>query len=140
MNSKLNIPFVGSGEKPKQEIVCSLLLTSTPHDHAPGWNKHFALISEVCVKVRTLSLHFHDHQHINTGNLKYVHTRHHADPESSSNLGVEPTEAVYSRDEVGGPLRNAQAGEKLVEEEETVARSTKVYSNSALLPATYYTL
>ncbi|KAF9072841.1 hypothetical protein BDP27DRAFT_366344 [Rhodocollybia butyracea] len=102
--------------------------TSTPHDHAPGWNEHLASTSEAYVKADRSGV---SPQELAEKTIKYVHARHHADPESSNNL--EPTEAVYSRDEVGGPLRHARPGEKVMEEEEeTVEKSTKVYSNSSL--------
>ena len=74
--------------------------TSSPHEHAPGWNEHLASASEAHVKadksvdtsVETLTRQ----------TIERVKHRHHADDVT---IG---TEAVYEKDEIEGPLKSAR--------------------------------
>jgi hypothetical protein len=106
--------------------------TSTPHEHAPGWNEHLATASEASVKV--LSSSFSSPlPHLvqadkSTGSIfdlqrktvEYVSARH--SPEDQS------CEATYSHDSVLGPLRSAEGAEDLHTHHEGVQKKKAVRS------------
>ncbi|KAJ3714164.1 hypothetical protein FB446DRAFT_784527 [Lentinula raphanica] len=111
-----NDPHVLDTEK-KRNLSKTQHGTSTPHDHAPGWNEHLASASEAHVKADRSTA---SPSELADRTIKYIHDRH--SPENA----VQPTEASFSRDEVGGPLSQAQGKEQEVVEESTVEKkSTK---------------
>nr|GAT60697.1 predicted protein [Mycena chlorophos] len=69
--------------------------TSTPHkSHAPGWNEHLASASEASVKADKATGNPLDLQ---KATVEYIQARH------------SPDEAIYSHDQVDGPLSSAKA-------------------------------
>ncbi|KAK0469728.1 uncharacterized protein EV420DRAFT_1496258 [Desarmillaria tabescens] len=89
--------------------------TSTPIDNAPGWNEALATASEASVKA--------DHSDYSPAELQkrtveYLTSRH--SPEER----VEPTFALYTRDEVEGPLSSAQGFEDQDDHAEEVVKRT----------------
>ncbi|KAJ4477308.1 hypothetical protein J3R30DRAFT_3703625 [Lentinula aciculospora] len=95
--------------------------TSTPHDHAPGWNEHLASASEAHVKADRSTA---SPSELTEKTIKYIHDHH--SPEND----VQPTEAYYSRDEVDGPLGQAHGsdGEVFEETVEKKKTTTKVFA------------
>jgi len=90
--------------------------TSTPHDHAPGWNEHLASASEANVMAdkSTNSL-----EEMTEKTVKYVQSRHHADDTIASR------QSAQNRDSVEGPLGTAKGEEHegYVEETTTVKKT-----------------
>ncbi|KAJ3786104.1 hypothetical protein GGU10DRAFT_386957 [Lentinula aff. detonsa] len=116
-----NDPNVLDTEK-KRNLSKTQHGTSTPHKHAPGWNEHLASASEAHVKADRST---GSPSELADQTIKYIHERH--SPENA----VQPTEASFSRDEVGGPLGQAQGSDREVIEEEIVEKkSTKKMSVS----------
>ncbi|KAI0041174.1 hypothetical protein FA95DRAFT_1501821 [Auriscalpium vulgare] len=72
--------------------------TSSPIDHAPGWNEHLASSSEAYVKA--------DQDLSNPAELA-KRTAAHMTAKHSSEERMESSSASYDRDEVGGPLKSA---------------------------------
>ncbi|KIK62965.1 hypothetical protein GYMLUDRAFT_41263 [Collybiopsis luxurians FD-317 M1] len=107
-----NDPEVLDKEK-KRNLSKTQHITSTPHDHSPGWNESLASASEAHVKADRSTA---SPQELAEKTIKYVHNRHSAEND------VQPTEALYSREEIGGPLGKAKGGEEVVEQ--TVEKST----------------
>ncbi|KAK0500432.1 hypothetical protein EDD18DRAFT_1349311 [Armillaria luteobubalina] len=83
--------------------------TSTPLDNAPGWNESLATASEAFVKPPA---------DLQKRTVEYLTSRH--SPEER----VEPTFALYTRDEVEGPLSSAQGFEDKDDQSDTVMTRT----------------
>ncbi|KAJ4477283.1 hypothetical protein J3R30DRAFT_3703548 [Lentinula aciculospora] len=115
-----NDPHVLDTEK-KRNLSKTQHATSTPHDHAPGWNEHLASASEAHVKADRSTA---SPSELTEKTIKYVHDHH--SPEND----VQPTEAYYSRDEVDGPLGQAHGsdGEVFEETVEKKKTTTKVFA------------
>ncbi|EIW83962.1 hypothetical protein CONPUDRAFT_163215 [Coniophora puteana RWD-64-598 SS2] len=76
--------------------------TSTPIREAPGWNEHLASESEAHVKADRSTLGPQDLQRTT---VDYLQARHNPEERPSSR------EALYTHDEVSGPLGDARVGE-----------------------------
>ncbi|KAF8825216.1 hypothetical protein HHX47_DHR7000305 [Lentinula edodes] len=117
-----NDPDVLDTEK-KRNLSKTQHGTSTPHDHAPGWNEHLASASEAHVKADRSTASPNE---LTDKTIKYIHERH--SPENA----VQPTEASFSRDAVDGPLGQAEGhdGQLIEETVEKKKSTTKVFSSS----------
>ncbi|KAJ3885327.1 hypothetical protein GG344DRAFT_82831 [Lentinula edodes] len=116
-----NDPDVLDTEK-KRNLSKTQHGTSTPHDHAPGWNEHLASASEAHVKADRSTA---SPSELADKTIKYIHERH--SPENA----VQPTEASFSRDAVDGPLGQAEGHEQVVEKTVEKKKSTaKVFGSS----------
>ncbi|KAJ7453100.1 hypothetical protein FB451DRAFT_1100384 [Mycena latifolia] len=94
-----NDPEVLEREK-QRNLSNSQHKTSTPHEHAPGWNEHLASDSEATVKADR-SDHSSPEQ-LQDATVDYTHSRHHGDEQPHSEDGKEHME---------GPLSSAGPGE-----------------------------
>ncbi|KAK0485251.1 hypothetical protein IW261DRAFT_892594 [Armillaria novae-zelandiae] len=90
--------------------------TSTPLDNAPGWNESLATASEAFVKADRSDNSLPADLQKRT--VEYLTSRH--SPEER----VEPTFALYTRDEVEGPLSSAQGFEDQDDQPETLMKRT----------------
>ncbi|KAJ3929466.1 MAG: hypothetical protein NXY57DRAFT_1016584 [Lentinula lateritia] len=116
-----NDPDVLDTEK-KRNLSKTQHGTSTPHDHAPGWNEYLASASEAHVKADRSTA---SPSELADKTIKYIHERH--SPENA----VQPTEASFSRDAVDGPLGQAEGRDEVVEKTvEKKKSTTKVFSSS----------
>ncbi|KAF8183939.1 hypothetical protein BJ912DRAFT_538813 [Pholiota molesta] len=94
-----NDPEVLEREKQRNLKRGTIDLTSTPHEHAPGWNEALASASEAIVKAEKSG---GDPQTLQKVTVNYLKKgRVNSDNESS-------TTAYYSKDEVTGPLKTAE--------------------------------
>ncbi|KAI0311133.1 hypothetical protein OF83DRAFT_1069318 [Amylostereum chailletii] len=83
--------------------------TSSPMDHAPGWNETLATSSEAHVKAdKATSVTTED---LVAQTVKHVNAKH------SSDERMDSENAMYDRDEVEGPLRTATKETHTVVEE-----------------------
>ncbi|KAJ3814088.1 hypothetical protein F5876DRAFT_33715 [Lentinula aff. lateritia] len=116
-----NDPDVLDTEK-KRNLSKTQHGTSTPHEHAPGWNEYLASASEAHVKADRSTA---SPSELADKTIKYIHERH--SPENA----VQPTEASFSRDAVDGPLGQAEGHDEVVEKTvEKKKSTTKVFSSS----------
>ncbi|KAJ7182616.1 hypothetical protein C8R43DRAFT_869045, partial [Mycena crocata] len=74
--------------------------TSTPHEHAPGWNEHLASDSEASVKADRSDHTSSDSLQKDT--VDYVHSRHHAKNEDDPNYSED------NKERMKGPLSSAE--------------------------------
>ncbi|KIL67679.1 hypothetical protein M378DRAFT_159514 [Amanita muscaria Koide BX008] len=95
-----NDPEVLEREK-QRNLSKSQHLTSTPHEHAPGWNEVLASESEASIKADKSPLSNADLQ---AKTVEYIRSRH-------SDDSVETKNAAYAREEVIGPLSGAKGKE-----------------------------
>lgn len=94
--------------------------TSTPLDNAPGWNEHLATASEASVKADRSEFGRSDFSpaDLQKRTVEYLTSR------NSPEERVEPTFALYTRDEVQGPLSSAQGFEDQDDHAEEVVKQT----------------
>jgi len=98
-----NDPEVLEMEK-KRNLTGVQHKTSTPHEHAPGWNESLASASEASVKADQST---GTTDELQRRTVNYIHARH------------SPDEAGYSHDSVQGPLSSAQGTEDTQAETDT---------------------
>ncbi|PPQ69313.1 hypothetical protein CVT25_005914 [Psilocybe cyanescens] len=79
--------------------------TSTPHEHAPGWNELLASASEAAVKADRSD---GGPQEMQTRTVEHLRARR------SETDGESSTTAHYSRDTVSGPLSGATGKEEVI--------------------------
>ncbi|KAF8150012.1 hypothetical protein B0H34DRAFT_732107 [Crassisporium funariophilum] len=89
--------------------------TSTPHEHAPGWNEALASASEASVKADKST---GTAQELQSRTVEYMKTRH----AESEGDGTSSTTAFYKKDEVSGPLGDAEGKEEVIVKRGCVVR------------------
>ncbi|KAJ7706846.1 hypothetical protein B0H17DRAFT_1001264 [Mycena rosella] len=104
-----NDPEVLEREK-QRNLSKSQHKTSTPHEHAPGWNEHLASDSEASVKADRS--HHAPSEKLQSDTVNYVHSRHQDDG----------THSQDSKERMDGPLSSAEPGEG--KKDESVKRTT----------------
>ncbi|KAJ6530373.1 hypothetical protein DFH09DRAFT_934329, partial [Mycena vulgaris] len=88
--------------------------TSTPHEHAPGWNEHLASDSEATVKADRS-----DHtsaEELQKDTVAYTHARHGEESSDDANYSGD------SKERMDGPLSSAEPAEG--QKDESVKRTT----------------
>ncbi|KAF9446819.1 hypothetical protein P691DRAFT_732506 [Macrolepiota fuliginosa MF-IS2] len=83
--------------------------TSTPHEHAPGWNEYLASASEANVKADKAP---GSPQELQSKTIEYVKARHFDSEGTETN-----TTAYYTHDTVTGPLSGAKGNEEVFKQD-----------------------